>query len=72
MQTEHRRLVVKHTERKAKMMMLHEIEMKKLEQKLYSGKVQDKKNELAERTRKESIGFIRGRGHPSLSGTRRR
>ena len=33
----------------AKMMMLHEIEMKKLQQKVYSGKVQDKKNELAER-----------------------
>ena len=47
--------MVKHTERKAKMMMLHEIEMKKLQQKVYSGKVQDKKNELAERKRKDKI-----------------
>ena len=46
--------MVKHTERKAKIMMLHEIEMKKLQQ-VNSCKVQDKKNELAERKRKDKI-----------------
>ena len=37
------------------MMMLHEIQMKKLQQKVYSGKVQEKKNALAEKARKEAL-----------------